>query len=244
VNSSSPRATVHLHELAAPQPISTVVFDFHSTLVDQGSSLEWISCANDLLAELAGEELVPVEAAAYLDRVWEHARAVDPTTERDRSTEAHKAVFNRVMSRLPGITDVMTDALYSTLTGTWHAYVDAAPVLRELREAGVRLVILSNTGIDIRPTLEREGLLALADAVVLSYEVGHVKPDPVIFHVALDSVGATPSTALMVGDSANEDNGAANLGIRTLILPRTLGVEHGLDLVPALVSVSSARARA
>jgi len=244
VSELSARPAVHLHRLAVPQPVDTVLFDFHSTLVDQGSSLEWISGANELLAESVSHEVVPRAAADYLDRVWEHARAVDPAAKRDRSTEAHRTVFVGTMVKSRGITEVMAEALYATLTKTWHAYHDAVPVLRALHDEGVRLVILSNTGIDIRPTLEREGLLPLADAVVLSYEVGHVKPDPAIFRVALDSVGADPSGALMVGDSAHDDGGAAALGIRTLILPRTVGPEHGLELVPAIVSASGWRVRA
>jgi hypothetical protein len=39
----------------------------------------------------------------------------------------------------------------------------------------------------------------------------------------------------MVGDSAHDDAGAALIGIRTLILPRTSGTRQGLDIVLRLV---------
>lgn len=39
----------------------------------------------------------------------------------------------------------------------------------------------------------------------------------------------------MVGDSWRDDAGAAALGIRTLLLPRTTGPVHGLDAVLRLV---------
>ena len=48
--------------------------------------------------------------------------------------------------------------------------------------------------------------------VVLSYEVGVAKPDPQIFHIALDLCGVTPGEALMVGDSVENDGAANGLG--------------------------------
>jgi FMN phosphatase YigB (HAD superfamily) len=39
----------------------------------------------------------------------------------------------------------------------------------------------------------------------------------------------------MVGDSPDDDTGAARLGVRTLILPRTRGPVHGLEVVLRLV---------
>ena len=39
----------------------------------------------------------------------------------------------------------------------------------------------------------------------------------------------------MVGDSVEDDGGAAHVGMRTLILPRTAGPTHGLEQVLRLV---------
>jgi FMN phosphatase YigB (HAD superfamily) len=62
-----------------------------------------------------------------------------------------------------------------------------------------------------------------------------VKPDEPIVRAALASLGATAAETLMVGDSGKDDAGAAHLGIRTLLLPRTAGRTHGLGAVTALV---------
>ena len=76
------------------------------------------------------------------------------------------------------------------------------------------------------------------DAVLLSYEVGFVKPDLRIFQAALDAIECSADEALMVGDSGRDDSGGAGLGIRTLILPRTTGPVHGLGAVLALTGSS------
>lgn len=129
----------------------------------------------------------------------------------------------------------MADALYATLLDTWHAYADTVPVLTALRGAGVRTAVLSNVGVDVRHVLRREGIAELVDAVVLSCDVGAVKPDPPIFETALRALDLDAAEVLMVGDSGKDDAGAAHLGIRTLLLPRTRGPLHGLAAVLRLV---------
>lgn len=224
----------------APQPFEGVLFDFHSTLIDQGSGRGWVERAwrhagrRGDPAEALGAERA-AEVAAWMDRIWEHAREVDPHSRRDFGPDHHRRVYDDVVKGVPEIDEDLAQALYETMLESWIPYDDAAPVLRGLHEAGVRTAVVSNIGIDIRPVLDNGGLTDLVDAVVLSYEAGAVKPEAAIFARALELIGVAPERALMVGDSWQDDAGAARLGIRTLILPRTTGANHGLDLVLRLV---------
>ena len=211
-------------------PIRAVLLDFHSTLVDQGDATEWLAAG----MARSGVHLDPddrVAVIARLDDIWMHAREIDPDSGRDHSAHAHAAVFHEVM--LGHVDDGLRQALYDVMLDMWWAYDDSAPLLDELRARGVRSAVLSNVGVDIRPVMERHGLRA--DAVILSCEVGAVKPQPEIFRAALEALGARPEETLMVGDAWKDDGGAAALGIRTLILPRTRGRVHGLDAVLRLL---------
>jgi HAD superfamily hydrolase (TIGR01509 family) len=88
----------------------------------------------------------------------------------------------------------------------------------------------------MRQASRGSGLLEHLDAVVLSYEVGAVKPEPAIFVAACEAVGVVPADALMIGDHAAADGGAADAGIRTLLLPMSpAGEDRGLFAVLALV---------
>lgn len=220
--------------LEPPQPITGVIFDLHSTLLDQGSADEWLDAALAIapthLAPQARNSLV-----AFIDTIWENARVHDPNSERDLDPETHRRIFHRLIDDGPGIDRPLADALYETMLGTWHQYLDTKPVLEELRAMGIRIGALSNVGVPIRSVLEREGLVDYFDGVTLSYEVGCVKPDARIFRIAAESIGCTPASALMVGDSGKDDAGAALIGMRTLLLPRTRGAVHGLLTVPVLV---------
>jgi HAD superfamily hydrolase (TIGR01509 family) len=220
-------------------PVRAVLFDLHQTLVDGGDTQRWLDLAWERLGRPGAVELrdgvPPTELATWLDDVWQHAALVDPTGERDRNAAAHRRVFQETVAAAPGADPEMTAALYATLPDVLTPYDDTRPTLDALRSAGIRTAVLSNIGFDARPVLDRSGPLSLVDAVVLSFEVGLTKPDPAIFRWTLEELDVAPDEALMVGDSWRDDAGAAALGIRTLVLPRTRGPIHGLDGVRRLV---------
>lgn len=216
-------------------PIRAVLFDLHQTLVDGGDTHRWLAAAVARLGR-DGTGGRHEELASWLDDVWVHAAVVDPTARRDLDGDTHRAVFlETVTTSAPGVDAELAAALYGTMPDALTAYEDAAPVLAALTAAGVRCAVLSNIGFDVRPLLDRSGLRRYLDAVVLSFEVGVKKPDPAIFQLALDALEVDAADTLMVGDSWRDDAGAAALGIRTLVLPRTRGPVHGLDAVRRLV---------
>jgi len=99
-------------------------------------------------------------------------------------------------------------------------YVEVMPILRRLKnESGLRLGIVSDQpdGPDCRAMLDYWQLTPFFDAVALSCEVGYAKPDPRIFHAALETLNALPQEAAMVGDSLLADvAGAMPLGIKAI----------------------------
>jgi len=225
---------VSAHGFAEVEPIAGVIFDIHSTLVDQGDAAQWLDAA---LAR-SPHPLQPDTRAAlesFLDRIWEGARVADPLSTRDLSFADHRRVYHELLEAGPGIDRSLADAIYEVMLDVWSAYDDTVPMLRALRGAGLRLALISNAGVPIRTVLDRDGITNLVDAIVLSYEVGWVKPDLRIFQAAVDALGLRPTQVLMVGDSGTDDVGGTPLGIRTLILPRTTGRIHGLHLVTRML---------
>ena len=99
---------------------------------------------------------------------------------------------------------------------------DAQAALEELRGA-YRLGLLTNGPPDIQhEKLEGAGLKEYFDAVVVSGEVGIGKPDPRIFHLALERLGASSAEAAMVGDSLARDIvGARRAGVKAVWVNRS-----------------------
>lgn len=224
--------------LLAMRDITAVLFDFHTTLVSNEDPYAWLSQA---LSALDRPPPADIEAmAAVLSHIWDHANVIDPDSARDLSPAQHREVYWELTDHLRdnhdlGLDDELAAELYRIVTDQWHPFADTVPVLQALAAHGVKLGLISNIGVDIRGVLARGGLLDFFDSVVLSYEVGTVKPSPAIFLDAVAELAVEPEDCLMVGDSYLADAGAAAVGMRTLLLPRTPGNVHGLAAVCRLV---------
>ncbi len=112
----------------------------------------------------------------------------------------------------------------------WRIYDDVLPVLDKLAARGVRLAVISNWDERLRCLLGRLRLDSRFEAIVVSSEVGHAKPDRVIFDGAAEKVGLPASQILHIGDSAEMDlYGARAAGFKALQIRRgtaTPGPDH------------------
>jgi putative hydrolase of the HAD superfamily len=88
---------------------------------------------------------------------------------------------------------------------------DTVALIEELRAAGVPIALVSNAFG--RDCYEGFDLDALADAVVISSEVGVRKPSRRIYAIACERLGIDPRRAVMVDDLPQNLDGAARLGI-------------------------------
>jgi putative hydrolase of the HAD superfamily len=91
--------------------------------------------------------------------------------------------------------------------------VGVPAALARLKE-GRTLVVLSNSNGTVAETLQRLNLASFFDAIVDSGREGIEKPNPAIFQIALDRVGARAEDVLHVGDTYHVDvTGARAVGI-------------------------------
>jgi HAD superfamily hydrolase (TIGR01509 family) len=98
-------------------------------------------------------------------------------------------------------------------------YEDVATTLLQLKLRGLKLGVITDTAHPTRDKLHwltRAGLDIAWDAFVSSCEVGVRKPDPRIYHVALEQAGVHASEAAFVGHSRAELAGAAAIGLTTI----------------------------
>jgi putative hydrolase of the HAD superfamily len=177
----------------------------------------------------AAEAAIRAEIAYYRAHLDEGRDAVSLSDLRHRCAEAMRPALPPPAAGAPG--DVLTAALLGALR--FAAYPDAAPALRRLRGAGVRLVVVSNWDASLHERLAETGLAALVDGAVASAQVGSAKPDTVIFARALELAGAPASATWHVGDSIEADvAGARAAGLEPVLLDR-----HGAGAAPAGVAV-------
>ena len=86
--------------------------------------------------------------------------------------------------------------------------------VRRAREGGVRTGLVSNSWVMDHYTDEVRGLF---DAVVISGEVGLHKPQPEIYRLAAERVGAAPSDCVFVDDLRENCEGAERIGMTAIL---------------------------
>jgi putative hydrolase of the HAD superfamily len=97
---------------------------------------------------------------------------------------------------------------------------DTVPFLEWLRSRDVLTALVSNCADTTRGQLEYLGVVPLVDAVILSCEVGSVKPYPEIYVTALDELGVAAVDAVFIDDQPTFCVGAEAVGIRPIQIAR------------------------
>ncbi|MCC8375389.1 MULTISPECIES: glucose-1-phosphatase [Photorhabdus] len=105
----------------------------------------------------------------------------------------------------------------------WHAiFINIRPeviqIMKKLREAGHRVVVLSNTNrlhLDYWPHNYPE-IAASADYLYLSQDLAMRKPEPDIFKYVLETEGFSPDQAVFFDDVLENVEAARALGINSI----------------------------
>jgi HAD superfamily hydrolase (TIGR01509 family) len=198
--------------------IRGVLIDFSGTLFHLEMGESWLpghagaSRAQELMQVMTAPTGPAAQLPIHLTDDW-HRRDLDP--------EIHRMVYTESL-RQAGLTDPgVAEAGYEGMLdpASWAVYPDVREALERLRDKGIPVAVVSNIAWDIRPIFERVGLADLVTVYVLSFQEGAVKPDEKLFRIACDRLGIEPADALMIGDSAEADGGAAALGCAVEIIP-------------------------
>jgi HAD superfamily hydrolase (TIGR01509 family) len=191
-------------------------------LFDAGNTLLFLDYAR--LAEGVGSALgLPLTRDGLSRHVSAATRAMERASGSDR---ARAAAYLETLFLLGGVGRDRLGELRQCLSRMhgerhlWSGVAErSAAALARLRAAGLKLGVVSNSDGRVEEALQAAGLRELFDVVVDSALVGVEKPDPRIFHAALDALGVAPEEALYVGDLYEVDVvGARAAGIEAVLL--------------------------
>jgi putative hydrolase of the HAD superfamily len=122
----------------------------------------------------------------------------------------------------------------------FRTFDDVLPALRDLRERGLRLVVVSNWDCSLPEWLDGAGIGPLVDGSVSSAVVGESKPAPAVFEAGLRLAGCDAAEALFVGDSVDNDvRGARAAGLRAVLIERAGDPPPGVQAVRSLGELSA-----
>ena len=208
-------------------PVKAVLFDLDDTLFDHLYStrqgLQTVCQSYECLQHYAIDDLF-VTYTRLLDEV--HLRVLEGSLTSD---EARIQRFQRFFL-LHGCDtlDIMAAAEHASVLhrtaylASRQVVTGVVPLLEYLHGTYKIAVVTNNIVAEQRDKLQHLKLEHLVDELVTSEETGSIKPDPGIFHVALERVGCLACEAVMIGDAWKADIlGATRAGIRALWFNRT-----------------------
>ncbi|QQO10548.1 HAD family hydrolase [Breznakiella homolactica] len=116
----------------------------------------------------------------------------------------------------------------------YHVDKKNLDLLRTLRETGYKTALISNADIADIYYWKGSALSECFDETLFSYDTGLLKPDPRIYELALERLGAAPGEALFAGDGGHRELvGAKKAGITTVLT--TEYIQHTWpERIPAL----------
>jgi putative hydrolase of the HAD superfamily len=211
--------------VAERPPIDAVVFDAGGTLVRL--DFEWMASR----VTAAGVPLEPgrlrraeIEGRRAYDR--SHGPTGDDGGHAPSVARGDALVYFRGMLEAAGVGPTVVDRVLEEYRarqlerGLWTRPMDGARgAIDALGAMGLRIACVSNSDGRAERHLEACGMRAGLEFVVDSQLVGIEKPDPAIFHIALERLGVAPARALYVGDIRSVDEvGAGRAGMRFVLL--------------------------
>ena len=124
--------------------------------------------------------------------------------------------FNKTIAEMTGLTADQVESRY------WDINVRNESVInwiRELKKSGkYKFGLLSNVGHgwlnDLLPEVERNKLF---DVVILSSDVGIIKPDPMAFEMMAKQIGIMPHECIMIDDTPSNIDGAERADMQWIL---------------------------
>jgi HAD superfamily hydrolase (TIGR01662 family) len=222
--------------------LRAVLFDVDFTLAKPGPEL-----MPDGYVRCGERHGLALEAARYEDARDAALIDLKRHPDLDHDEEIWVAFTERIVVGMGG-TQPISHVVALELTSRWQRhenfelYEDVIPVLDELRLAGLKIGLVSNSARDVRDFALHHALDI--DAGISSFHHGKTKPHGSIFKAVLDLLEVEPTDAAMVGDTLEDDiEGALALGMRAVLVDR-LGLHENyqpriddLYALPALLGL-------
>ncbi|MDG1893965.1 MAG: HAD family phosphatase [Fuerstiella sp.] len=143
--------------------------------------------------------------------------------------EISEREFHEGFQRQLGVT-VNFDTLKHAVADIFQLNHSIVPLLAELKQAGLRLVLLSNTSVThLEFIQEHFSVLNCFDALTTSYEAGVLKPESGIYEDALNKTDSEPQECFYTDDIEEYVIAARTFGIHAEVYSETTKTRTALQ---------------
>lgn len=156
---------------------------------------EELAAAGVKIRESEAAWAMGAEIAFYRAHLHHAGNAEGLASLRERCTKVLRDALPAHARRVDDLQGILLRAL------RFRPYPEVPAALAAWREAGLRLVVVSNWDVSLHEVLATTGLAPLLDGVVVSAEAQVSKPDARLFALGLERAGVAAGEALHVGDT-------------------------------------------
>lgn len=186
-------------DAANARAINTVIFDLGNVLI------RWDP--RNLYRKLFGEQTEAMER--FLTEVCH-----PEWNERQDAGRTWQEAIDEAIARHPQHEDLIRAYRLRWDEMLDGAILESVAVLQQLRDNGTRLLALTNWSRETFPVaLERYDFLHWFEGILVSGEVGLIKPDPAIFRLLISRFEVEVSRAIFIDDSLRNVDGARQVGL-------------------------------
>lgn len=194
--------------------LKNIVFDLGNVLVKFDS--------NELIYSFFNERQEEVKSF-YFDSLW---------NEYDQGLYSVEEMIEKGVKQFPELELSIKKLMYH-----WTEFViplkDNVAYIKDLKQLGFNVYILSNIPEDDTKYLRSLGVFDNIDGGIFSYEYKKIKPDPEIFHILLEKYNLKALECLFLDDRKDNVVAASNLGFETIEVKDSSKV---IDLIKEKIS--------
>jgi len=176
--------------------ITAVIFDMYETLITLWYSNPYMG--REIAADAGIQE-------SKFREIWD-------ATDDDRSLGI--LTFEEVIERILKANNRYSDELYhrivrkrkeSKLEAIQHMHTDIVPMLKELKQRGIKIGLITNCFNEEKEAIHNCELYNYFDVACMSCELGLKKPDRQIFDLCIERLGVNAEECLYCGDGGSRE---------------------------------------
>lgn len=194
--------------------IHTLIFDIGNVL----AAFDWKGYLDGW--SLTEEEHKVVEQVLFMGPMWK---------EVDRGSRPDEEILDIICAEAPGHGELIR-RVYAGAGVAVQQYSYAPGLLKQLKELGYQIYILSNYGKTFyeerKPFFQ---FLEYVDGMVISYQEKQIKPEPEIYETLLSRYGICPEEAVFFDDLPANLEAAKKFGIHTVQVAGYESIVAGLE---------------
>lgn len=198
----------------------------------------------ELGLEALGVECVKKYIESYEvanDFFWKHYRDGKIDKDEFRTKRFEMMMKPWGLDEQKKLSDKLTDHYISTSPYKTTLMPGTVEMLEELKSRGHRMALLTNGFEEIQHIkVDKSGIGKYFEGLLTSDALGYKKPNPLIFNLAMQKMGTTASSSVMLGDNLEADIMGAKKAGMGQVFYNPDGTKHSEDVqheVKSLVEI-------